>query len=388
MAIKRNRTLKRAAAREARKLMRGGMAAGLVALGACGESHAPGLDTSMANAGSHAAMSDGGSSDRDSRVVKDDVQGDAGKQPSNGSAGAAPDQPMSAQPPDAGGVTKPADASADAVDQMTLARNVLYSWTSRTQIMELRDSPVLLTRSEKSDGTQTQLSTMLVAMAQGGDALAKVLTTAPFQKGRYAWSNAWATVRGWPGESYGDQLLRIVLKPEAWIAVVRYGALRVIDLDDQEVAMDQALAHPERIAAVYYLNPGSDPASCGSFVAGCGTGAFREYFVNNESMVLEWSFGTQAILDELSRSIDVVLALREEIAANPIDPVACDFNGQMYCTWEGSYGLAPNSSRLEAYRHSMALASEYYLPTLENLDALTTALKTAFFSPDPFEHKP
>ncbi|MDB4990121.1 MAG: hypothetical protein JWN04_5299 [Myxococcaceae bacterium] len=298
--------------------------------------------------------------------------------------------------------TPSVDAAATASDRAALvaegvaaraeARRVLYSWTTAEQASELRSSGLLLTRSERSDGTRTTLSGALATLANANDPLAKLLVGPSFQKGRFGWPSAWATLRGWPGESYGTTLLRIVLKPEAWLARLVNDRLEVVDLQNQPVTTDAASKSPERIAAVYYVSTGdgSTNAQCGSFL-GCAPSAYREYFINNESMVEEWSLGTDVILAELERGRKLVAGVRAAAVAARAAygvPSECDISGAALCTWLDSPLYTWTEPAEPAYLQALALTSAYYVPTIENMDALDQALRDALFVPDPFTHKP
>jgi hypothetical protein len=263
---------------------------------------------------------------------------------------------------------------------------VLYSWTTDKQIDELRSNPVLLTRSESSTGAHTNLSQVMNALADTGNPLALVLTGGAFIKGRYGWTNPWATLRGWPDESYGNRLLRIVLKPDAWFAVLDDTTLTVVDLNNAEVPMTTVLGTPERIGAVFFMHRDANNGACGTFVRGCANGTYREYFINNEAMVEEWSFETQDILDELNRSIAFVQAVRDQAEKKGLAPSDCDFSLTAYCRWGNKSGLFVSVDN--AYMTGLALTSVYYTPTIANLDALLAALQDSLFDPDPFVHKP
>lgn len=292
-------------------------------------------------------------------------------------------RPDAAQPP-----SRADDDLGLAVDELVLAdapaRRVLYTWTTEEQAAELRRTPVLLTRSARSDGTPTKLSQAIASLAATDDPLAKVLAGPDFQKGRFGWPSAWPTLLGWPGESYGTALLRVELKPEAWTARLLRGELAVYDAENKLVDTATVLRNPERIAAVYFVNrerAGGD-GFCGSFVD-CAPSAYREYFINNERMIAEWSLTTQTILAELDRSralVDTLLSkdqLRDWLSKD-----ACRFSGSALCEWEGQPSLG------NRYMQALALPSENYLPTEENLRALGTALEAARFALDPFVHVP
>jgi hypothetical protein len=283
-------------------------------------------------------------------------------------------------------LTMLAELQADLVQRSQVARNVLYSWTTDRQVAELRATPTLLTRSESSSGVRTNLSSTLTALADMGDPMAKLLSSAPFRKGRYAWANAWATLLGWPDESYGNQLLRITLKPQAWIVTLQAGQFAAVDMQNLPIDMATVLASPERIGAVYFINEGaSGPRACGSFSSGCATGAYREYFVNNEQMVEEWSLASEPILAEIQRSIALVQRLRDQIAGAAPASDACELSRAAFCSW--AYGESYPSVP-PGYLLALALSSEFYLPTLQNADNLLSALRACVFTPDPFVHNP
>jgi hypothetical protein len=286
---------------------------------------------------------------------------------------------------DAGAAISP-ELSVDVVRSGALARNVLYAWTTAEQVAELREDPRLLTRAESSTGSHNELRATLSTLVQSGDPLAQLLSSPPFQNGRYAWSAAWATLRGWPHESSGNELIRIALKPEAWIVTLVAGELDVVDMANQNVPVATVLAMPDRIAAVYFLNaPGAHVSGCGDpFMTECPTGAYRAYYVNNEAMLLEWSLRTPELLSELQRSISLVASLRDQIAAAPlVNPEPCDFARGVFCGW--TLGLewlgAP-----PGYMRALALGSASYVPNVANMDALQSALQDSLFTPDPFVH--
>jgi hypothetical protein len=264
----------------------------------------------------------------------------------------------------------------------------LYSWTSGEQAAELRAGGELFTRSERPGmgpgyaftymSEQAAISTGATAMILNG-----VLTG--FEKGRYAWPHPWATRMGWPGEDYGDQLLRVVLKPEAWVLFVQdlnpfVGALRVVDMNNNEVPLADAAAALDRIGAVYFLK--TDVTGQGSF-AQC-SGGYREFIVGNLAMIEEWSLGTEAIRARIAADAAMIDAFRREVEAAPpraVDPT--QFNTMVACRWGTSaYG------EVERYERALAIPSENYIPTPANLAALRDTLEASLFDPDPLVVKP
>src|SRR5690606_10063086 len=106
------------------------------------------------------------------------------------------------------------------------------------------------------------------------------------------------------GETYGDKLIKIQLKPEAWVAVLSEtgGVWTVWDSVGNYIPPQEALAHPERIGAFYFSYSGGPPSSyCGSF-GPVGADPYQEFVLGNEEMVLRYETGTEAILSELNEN--------------------------------------------------------------------------------------
>lgn len=262
---------------------------------------------------------------------------------------------------------------------MVPAKRVLYSWTTPEQVEELRRDRVLLTRSETAGLGRGYAFTSIDELAARGtgpaNQLLARLSGELFTKVRYAWTNAWSTRMGWPGEDYGDQLLRIVLKPDAWIVVVSDGVgMAVIDMNNEVVPIEQALAQSDRIGAVYFYKvdiQGRDTFSKCS-------GGYREFILGNEAMIEEWSLGTEAIRDQLAEDATMIEALLEEVRADPPALNAADFNALVACQWD----YQPVTS-LDAYARCLSMPSENYAPLPAQLAALAEALRAGLFEPDP-----
>lgn len=259
------------------------------------------------------------------------------------------------------------------------AKRVLYSWTTAEQAAELRRDHVLLTRTETAGLGRGYAFTSideLAAMGTGPEnRLLAALSSELFVKVRYAWPNAWATRMGWPGEDYGDQLLRIVLKPEAWILVVsdKVG-IAVIDLDNNLVPIADAVAHPERIGAVYFYK--QDVTGSGSFFS-C-SGGYREFIVGNEAMVEEWSLGTEQLRDQIETDATLVERFLTLMRAAPTAATAANFNQQVACSWDG-----PVVDAVSSYERALGIPSENYVPLPAQLASLAETLRASLFEPDP-----
>lgn len=264
------------------------------------------------------------------------------------------------------------------------AHRVLYSWTTAEQAAELRQDHVLLTRTETPGLGRGYAFTSIDELAARGSApenqLLTKLSQELFTKARYAWPNAWATRMGWPGEDYGDQLLRIVLKPDAWLVVVsdRVG-IAVIDLDNNLVPIADAVAHSERIGAVYFYK--RDISGNGSFQE-C-SGGYREFIIGNEAMVEEWSLGTAEIRAQIEADVELLERFMTDTRDMPPGIAPEGFNQFAVCAWDGSA-----QTELDGYVHALSIPSEYYAPLPAELAALIETLRQSLFEPDPLTVKP
>jgi hypothetical protein len=177
--------------------------------------------------------------------------------------------------------------TAQVIDGNALFAREFYSWTTDEQAAQLRKDQILFSQPAGSAAPFTFLNST-------GDPIAHALSSA-FQMGRYAWPEPWPTRMGWPGQDPGGQLLRIVLKPEAWLAVASEATLVVYDAQARPVAEADVLAHPELVGVIYF-----DTFS--SSVCGSSTG-YREFLLGNLGMVQEWSLGTQQIADRVTANV-------------------------------------------------------------------------------------
>lgn len=268
------------------------------------------------------------------------------------------------------------------------AARELYSWTMLEQAAELRAGGELFTRSERPGmGPGYAFTYMAKLAASQTGPLATVLNgvLSSFEKGRYAWPHPWATRMGWPGEDYGDQLLRIRLKPEAWVLIVwertdvSVGDPTVFDMNNNEIPLADAAKALDRIGAIYFVK--TDVNGRGSF-AQCG-GGYREFIVGNLAMIEEWSLGTETIRARIEADAALIDAFRLEIEPAPPAIDATTFNTVVACNWD-----KVTSSNLERYERALAIPSENYLPTPTALANLRDTLRASLFVPDPLVVKP
>lgn len=242
-----------------------------------------------------------------------------------------------------------------------IARRVLFTWTTDEQIAELARTKVLLTRDESPAHGQAHAHAVLDELATKGDDAATLLRTAPFRRARFAWPTAFAAMLGWEGETYGGRLVKVVLKPEAILAVLRVGdagpePIAFVDAQDREVTRAEVKAQPERVAAIYFEHhaaPGARP------------GAYREYVISNESMIESWSVGADDARLELAAEAAALDALAEHlrhVPTAPVDPSA-------------EWRQPAARTVAEAWATCVALGSDHYRLSVEAIARLARELR-------------
>lgn len=271
----------------------------------------------------------------------------------------------------------------------------LYSWTTEEQIAELVAGGEVLSRSERPGrGPGYAYDALAEASEQafGTEAgqLAGILSSEPFQKARFAWPNSWAARMGWPGESYGNRLLRIVLRADAWIVQFVNGQFSAVNVSGENIPVSEVLLTPERIGAIYFQVDGNScnqtcvrgtfttTNCCPDPVPGPANG-YREFIVNNPDMVEEWSFGTEQIRSRLLADIGLLTEFLARTREQPALLSADEWNARVTCCeWKVATG-----GELSAYENAVAIPSEYYLPQPARMLSLIETLEGDVFDPDP-----
>jgi hypothetical protein len=263
------------------------------------------------------------------------------------------------------------------------SQRLFYSWTTDEQVAELRAGGPLFSRSEspaKGRGVaMTQLADYAAAGTLPEQTLAGQLASTVFAKLRFSWTNPWATLLGWPGETYGNQLLQVELKSEAWIAFFDASGLSVYDNQGQLVDIQTALATPQRIGAIYFQSSTDDKSAyCGTFSQG-GV-AFREFVLGNIGMVKRWSLATPDIAQRLNGDIAKLQAFEKDLGCVQLEAQAT-WTADLTCAWtERNYG---GGGALEDYGFALGIPSELYWPSVANIDALIAALRASMPTGDP-----
>ena len=327
-----------------------------------------------------------------------------GQAPQLASSSPAPTAPVSASAPVlVGAPDEPAAPSASAaagpavnplgvlapcfVMHESAATRELFTWTTDDQVEALKKNPTLLTRSESPDHGVSFFDAAMDGRAQAGDKVAKLVRTLAFAKARFAWPHAWPTVLGFAGESYGERLIRVLLKRESLIAIVRDGSpgSRIVDVDGADRSEEDLLRHPELLAAVYFVH---DAPTATFGAPGQRRLHYREFVLVNESRIELYETGTPAVFTELDRGIAVAEAMfrwAESKGQVPMDLDAFD-SAASQLVWPGH--AAEQRAPLNAYIASLAFPNELYLPNAANLRGLVSKLSSVPRTAPAFSHAP
>ncbi|MEO7092911.1 MAG: hypothetical protein ABI175_06655 [Polyangiales bacterium] len=208
------------------------------------------------------------------------------------------------------------------ITPFSFARRTLYSWTSSPGARWLvkHEPPVLLRWQVHPHPPDVSFYDVHLRSTED-DTMGGMLGSPPFDHVRYAWPNPWGACDGLGDERYGDQLIRVALRPESLLVrfvprtdegldgriddgnPYRFGLPEwsFFDLAGNEVPRVEALANARRIAAVFHASPTRRRPE-----AGVGFSGYREYVLVNESMIESWSLGSPEVRAALGEAADVV----------------------------------------------------------------------------------
>jgi hypothetical protein len=262
-----------------------------------------------------------------------------------------------------------------AVTHADFARLVLYTWTSPEQIADLRKDGLLLVKdgSTTPSGFQIELDALWRAKTKGSD-LAAIFSTHPgLAKHRYAWTAPFATRRTLNSgddshdhdATYGDALIRVVLREDAYVG--RFDASLVdpwtfFDMKRHSIPTAAIVADPSHVGAIYHV--ATDPSH----------DAYREYVLCNESMIDEWSVGTEKIRAEVLDEIAMLTGLStlglDVPAATPLLTLSA--------SWPA---VKPTASLEDDWSAAIAFGNKRYLPTKKNLGDIAFVMDS--YDPTP-----
>jgi hypothetical protein len=247
---------------------------------------------------------------------------------------------------------------------------VVFTWTTAEQLEALKTGERFLSREESPTRGPSVYDLVLQRLAVAGDPQAALLREPRFRRARFAWSAAWPTLRGWEGETYGDRLLRVVLRPQALVLRLhaRRGFVGASDLQGNSVPLDVAVAHPERLAAVLFVQD-FGPGYGSMLGSAAELGQYREVVLIQEQMLESWESGTAAIDRELDRSVALVAAFRGYLAGGCVRALP---TVSVPAAWEQ---LSDDGDPLRAWYRALAIAGSRYDPSVNSIDALLAALR-------------
>jgi hypothetical protein len=203
-----------------------------------------------------------------------------------------PAAPVVAAPPVIAS-TLDARLAALSITDDDFSRSTLYTWTTPAVIAAVRSTHTLLTATTTSGGFVSPFNraiAVLAVTARPGADIAKILRDDPrLSRRRYAWPAPFATVLGVGPRSYGNSLIRIDLRGDAWIgrfAPAEPDPFTFVDLSGRPITNADVVAHPERIAAIFHVRAEAAVP-------------YREYVVCNPAMIDRWSIATPEIRAEL-----------------------------------------------------------------------------------------
>jgi hypothetical protein len=250
-----------------------------------------------------------------------------------------------------------------AVSDDDFYRRVLYTWTTPEAVTGVRATRQLLVATASSGTFVSPFNRVLakLATAKGATgALAGLLATHPaLVRRRYAWPTPFATVMGVGPRTYGNALIRIELRPQAWIARFDPNAVEpfaIVDAAGARVDPAAVLAEPERLAAIFHVRTEAAQSV-----------RFREYVVCSAAMVASWSVATPAIRDELASEVELIRALRDWIDILPADETVLPASR--------AWARVPTSDDpATLWRAALAFDNRRYRLRKRQLDALLAAL--------------
>jgi hypothetical protein len=222
-----------------------------------------------------------------------------------------------------------------AVTDTDFARRVHYTWTTPQQVEALRSgNRLLVATSYAGSGPSRYILDLedLVRAKSTGLEIARALLLHPsLSRRRYAWPSPFATRMGLSGKTYGDALIRVVLKPDSLF--VRFHPEEKDPFTVVDSSGHAATFEAGRVGAVFHVRTSKT-----------ATAPFREYVLCNEEQIERYEVGTDIIRAELEAEKELLRTL-----------------------------VIDDRSR-ELWRQAIAFDNERYSLVRENLEAIVTSL--------------
>lgn len=276
--------------------------------------------------------------------------------------------------------------------------NDLYTWTTKEQVEEIRKNKNVLIKSSSEKYGKANYDIVLEEKKKQGNEIAALLLNTLFAKKRFAWPHPWATVRGYPGENYGDQLLKISFKSDAivgrFISSQEDAPFHFYDMKGKSLSIDYVKQNFDRLAYVYFVNErktskkklyyrGTMRRRSTKIINSEGPFPYREYVICNQDMIKEVAVGTDAIKQKLKDDIDFLELLKNNFwldedkgGCGPVDKFDAYLESSVVDDWSSNWLTAYCCS----YGKIIALVNEYYDLNKKQLNKTIAVLKNALVS--------
>lgn len=263
------------------------------------------------------------------------------------------------------------------------ARRELYAVVSDEEAEALREGGSLI--PETAEGETSDVVKMLDKVRPTSTPTRQPLIDAlkpRFANVRTVWPNAWALRLVEHAGSEHLNVVRIVLREEAWVARITEGSITALDLEQKDVPIATALKDPGRVAAIFYETNQRVTLQAG--VDGCEDGR-RVMVIGDESWIEEWSLGTEEVLARQEADIELLNEFFTVARSCSTADRSPSFRSFTVCQTWITYNVY---SEYTAYQWALSTPNELYKPSPQNLGALIEALQGDRFEPDPYVVEP
>lgn len=203
-----------------------------------------------------------------------------------------------------------------------------------------------------------------------------------FASVRAVWPNPWALRLVEHAGSEHMNIVRIVLREDAWIARITEGSITTLDLGQKDVPIADAVAAPRNVAAIFYET--NQRVTLSSSVDACEDGR-RVMVIGDEAMIEEWSLGTEQVLERLEGDLALLDQFFKVARMCTSFDRGTSFRSFTVCQTWTTYNVY---SEYTAYQWALSTPTELYKPSPQNLAALIEALQGDRFEPDPHVVEP
>lgn len=270
----------------------------------------------------------------------------------------------------------------------------LYSWTTLEQANMIRTNQKVLFKSSSEKYGPSAYDMLLEKYKKEGDEIAGLLLNDLFAKKRFAWPHPWATVRGYPEENYGNQLIRFTFKDEAivgsFISSDQDTLFRFYDMKGKRLTLDYVKQNFDRIAYVYFVNVrntdkkmmhyrGTMKRRANVVKRSNGPFPYREYVICNEEMLKEVSLGTEIIKNKMEKDIQFLKLVQkyfwldeDKNGCGPVHLYDAYLNKAVIDDWSKNW----LSIDMCVYGKVLALINRYYDLNNEQLNKTIAILKS------------